>query len=1014
MRTRVALARTALICLLAGTRAIAQDATPATPADSPPPVTDAPASDAATPVPERAGKGFRLGQLQTDDLRVLYMAGPQDYLLPWASRNFLHSLALQQRIFGWKPWERPTVVLTDLSDYGNGAALVSPANIVAVEVSPTGHAFETMPSSERFHSLANHEIVHLATMDTWNATDARWRRFFGGKPRESDEQPETLLYNYLATPRRSTPRWYTEGSAVFMETWLSGGIGRAQGGYDEMVFRAMVRDDARFYSPIGVVSAGTAADFQTMTNAYLYGTRFISWLAYTRSPQQVITWLTRGPDSDRYYATQFERVFGLSIPEAWDEWIAWERGFQAKNLASVRQFPVSTGTRVSPRTFGSVSRSFIDAAGNQLVGAFLYPGVVSHVGTVSLADGSVRRLVDVKGPMKYLVSSTAFDPATRTFFYTADNVAYRDLMALDLGTGKAKMLVRDARIGDLAFDAAHRVLYGVRHENGYASLVRLAPPYRDWTQVLMLPYGKVITDLDVSPDGQLLSTSMEEVDSRQYLRVFRLADFVDGAADAPAPVAQFDFGQAVPEGFVFTPDGKALVGSSYYTGVSNLYRFEVATGAIDALTNAETGYFRPIPMADGRVLALEYSGTGFVPTVLEVRPLADVGAITFLGNEIAAKHPVVREWNAGSPAAVPLDALVRSREAYVPRRELRYDGGYPIVQGYRDGVALGWRIGFADPLHLYNLGISASWSLDGDLPSDERLHVRIDYRTLNWHARAWHNHADFYDLFGPIKRSRKGNAVALGYRKLLVYDEPRRIEWHADAAYYTGLDTLPANQNVGSTLDTLASAEVGIDYSNTRKSQASVDHEKGVDARALLSFDHAGAELYPKAQAGFDIGWALPLGNASIWLYNAAGVAGGDATSPLGYFYFGGFHNNRADKGAVKRYREFDTFPGVDIDAIQARRFAKTVLEFNAPPWRFESVGTSGFYLGYIRPAVFVGTLWVDDGSARRRLHDVGVQLDLNFTVMDHLPMTISVGYAQGFEDGQKLDDEWLVSLKVL
>ena len=1000
MRSRLALVRSALLCVACAGTAHAQETAPAT------------APPAASPLPERANVSFQLGQLQTDEIRVLWQAGQQDYLVPWAARNFLNSLELQQRIFRWKPWEKMTVVLTDLSDYGNGAALVSPANIIAAEVSPTGHAFETMPSSERMHSLANHELAHLATMDAWNDVDARWRRFFGGKPRETDEQPETILYNYLATPRRSTPRWYTEGSAVFIETWLSGGIGRAQGGYDEMVFRAMVRDDAHFYSPVGVVAAGTASDFQTMTNAYLYGTRFISWLAYTRSPEKVVEWLSRGPDSDRYYATQFQRVFGLPLPAAWNEWIAWEHGFQAKNLAAVRRFPVTTGTRVSPRTLGSVSRSFID--GDRMVGAFLYPGTVSHVGTVSLADGSVRRLVDVKGPMKYVVSSTAFDAATRTFFYTADNVAYRDLMALDLATGKARMLIRDARIGDLAFDATHRVLYGMRHENGYATLVRLAPPYADWTSLVTLPYGKVATDLDVSPDGTLLAATVEEVDARQYLRVFRLADFVAGADDAPAPVSQFDFGQAVPEGFVFTPDGKGLVGSSYYTGVSNLFRFDVATGKVDALTNAETGFFRPIPLADGRVLALEYSGTGFVPTMLEVRPLEDVGNITFLGLEIANKHPIVREWNAGSPKEVPLDSLVRSREPYIPRREMRYDGGYPILQGYRDGVAVGWRIGFADPLHLYNLSVSASVSVDSDVPDDERLHVRLDYRTLNWHLRAWHNNADFYDLFGPIKRSRKGDAVALGYRKLLVYDEPRRIEWHADAAYYTGLDTLPANQNVGSTLDTLASFELGIDYSNTRKSQASVDHEKGIDASGLLSIDHAGGQSFPKAQVDFDIGWALPLGNSSVWLYNAAGAAGGDESSPLGYFYFGGFHNNRVDKGAVKRYREFDTFPGVDIDAIAARRFAKTVLEWNAPPWRFESVGVAGFYLGYIRPAVFVGTLWVDDGTQRRRLHDAGVQLDFNFTVMDHLPMTISVGYAQGYEDGRRFDDEWLISLKVL
>ena len=42
-----------------------------------------------------------------------------------------------------------------------------------------------------------------------------------------------------------------EGSAVFMETWMAGGLGRAQGGYDEMVFRAKVHDHKRFFSPLG-------------------------------------------------------------------------------------------------------------------------------------------------------------------------------------------------------------------------------------------------------------------------------------------------------------------------------------------------------------------------------------------------------------------------------------------------------------------------------------------------------------------------------------------------------------------------------------------------------------------------------------------------------------------------------------------------------------------------------------------------------------------------------------------
>lgn len=972
----------------------------------------APAPGAAPAEAEAAAPAFALARLETEELRLLFQEPHQTHLTPYVARCFLNSLAFQKRIFRWTPYEKTTVVLTDFGDHGNGAALVSPQNIVTAEVSPTNHVFETMPGSERFHSLANHELVHVATMDAWNAQDARWRRFFGGKPRETDAHPETILYNYLATPRRSTPRWYTEGSAVFMETWMSGGIGRAQGGYDEMVFRAMVRDDAHFYSQLGVVSAGTAADFQTMTTAYLYGTRFFSWLAYTHTPEKVIDWLARDPESDRYYATQFERVFGKPLAQAWGEWIAWERGFQRANLESVRAFPATTGTRISPRTLGSVSRSFVDPADGTMIGAFLYPGTVSHVGTVSLADGSVRKLVDVKGPMKYSVSATAFDPATRTFFYTADNTAYRDLMALDVASGKARMLLKDARIGDLAFNAADRSLWGVRHENGYATLVRIPPPYRAFNQVLTLPYGKVMTDLDLSPDGRRLSATFEEVDARQYLRVYDTTALLAGTL---APVAQFDFGQAVPEGFVFSPDGRYLYGSSYYTGVSNLFRFEIATSEIRAVTNAETGFFRPIPLADGRLLALEYSGTGFAPTLLQPTPLDDVGAITFLGAQIAAKHPVIKTWNAGSPAAVPLDGMVTRRDAYVPRREMRFDGGYPIVEGYRDGVAVGWQVAWADPLHLYNLSLSASVSVDGNVPEDERLHLDVEYRTLNWHARYWHNNADFYDLFGPTKRSRKGDAFSLGYRKLIVYDEPRRLEWFVEAAHYTGLDTLPANQNVSSALEELTTAELGLEYSNTRKSQASVDHEKGIDWSLVGSADHAGGETFPKINGYLDLGFALPWSNASVWLYNDLGSAGGDAADSLANFYFGGFQNNYVDRGAVKRYREYQSFPGFEIDALAGQRFVKSVLELNLPPFRFEEVGTPAFYLGHIRPALFAGTLWLDDGfGTRRRFHDLGLQLDLSFTILDHLPMTVSVGYAQGFEDSRKVDDEWLFSLKVL
>src|SRR4029077_13365407 len=131
-----------------------------------------------------------------------------------------------------------------------------------------------------------------------------------------------------------------------------------QGGYDEMVFRAMVRDDAHFYDPLGLVSRGVKVDFQVTTNAYLYGTRFFTWLAYAYSPEKVIEWVRRDQDSKRYFYDQFQYVFGIPLEKAWQEWIVFEREFQRRNLAEVRKFPITPHRTLAGSPVGSVSRTY--------------------------------------------------------------------------------------------------------------------------------------------------------------------------------------------------------------------------------------------------------------------------------------------------------------------------------------------------------------------------------------------------------------------------------------------------------------------------------------------------------------------------------------------------------------------------------------------------------------------------------------------------------------------------------
>ena len=88
-----------------------------------------------------------------------------------------------------------------------------------------------------------------------------------------------------------------------------------------------------------------------------------------------------------------------------------------------------------------------------------------------MRDGRVDRIAPIRGPIIYTVASLAWDAGERALFYTTDNGSWRDLMCLDVDAGRTRVLLRDARIGDLAFSAPDGSLWGVRRANGICTLV---------------------------------------------------------------------------------------------------------------------------------------------------------------------------------------------------------------------------------------------------------------------------------------------------------------------------------------------------------------------------------------------------------------------------------------------------------------------------------------------------------------------------------------------------------------
>lgn len=951
--------------------------------------------------------------LQTQDLTLIYLGTADEYLAPYAARSFENSLQFHRRFLGYEPWDRVTVFLADFSDYGNAGAASAPRNLITAQIAPQSFAYETYPSNERIHTMMNHELVHLVAMDRTGRSDRFFRRLFHGKVYESPDDPETILYTYLTTPRLDAPRWYHEGVAVFVETWMAGGLGRAQGSYDEMVFRSMVRSGVSFYDPLGLVSEGTKVDFQHGVNSYLYGTRFVSYLAYQYSPESLLRWIGRSDESKAYYSSQFASIFGKTLDDAWADWVQWEHGFQQANLEKIRMFPTTPYEDRSNKALGSVSRAFFDPDAGKLYVGCEHPGSLASVVAVSMKDGSIETLKEIKGPILYSVTSLAWDPQARTLFYTTDNYAYRDLYSLDPSTGVSRMLLKDVRVGEIVFDPADRSIWGVRHFNGIATLVRIPYPYEEWYQIQSWPYGTVMYDLDISPDGRLLSASMGEIDGHHDLRIFEIESLLEGGTE---PTARHDFGTTIPSNFVFSPDGRYLFGSSYYTGASNIFRYEIGTGDLQAVSNAETGMFRPVPLSNDSLIVFRYTGAGFIPSKIEARPIEDVSAITFLGERLAAEHPVVKDWRIGSSAAIPLESMVTYQGDYRSFRSMDLESIYPIVEGYKDSWALGLRANFADPAQINRTTFTTSYSPDNALASDERLHMSLRFQRKGWTVDSKLNDADFYDLFGPTKTSRKGYSLGTGYRKTLVYDEPRNLEVGVNSTFYGNLEKLPDYQNVTATYDKLFQTTVRLSYRTMRASIGAVDYEKGIKAETIVTDNYVNGRSVPGIVGNFDAGFPLPLHNSSIWSRSSIGAAFGDLNDPFANYFFGAFGNNWVDHGSIRRYQEYYSFPGVNLNSVGGRNFVKSMLEWNLPPLRFKNVGTPGCYATWARASLFTSGIDtnLDVPSAERKLANLGAQVDVRFTVLSRLSMTLSFGGAIAVEKDTDRKEEFMASLKIL
>ena len=946
-------------------------------------------------------------------LNLVYYSEAHSFIVSHLARSYENTLTFYKKFFDYTPSEDTSIFLQDFSDWGNGGATAVPKNLVFLELSPFQHIYDMMPGYERMSLIMNHELVHVVTMDKPVGSSPFFRKLFSGKVMADKDNPLSMAYAYLTSPRTYTPRWYIEGIAVFMETWMDGGLGRALGSYDEMVFRTKVLENSTIYDAVGLESEGTAVDFQIGAISYLYGTRFFSHLALKYGPQKVVDWTSAGKGSKSYFAAEFKRTFGLPLSDEWAQWIQAEKEWQTANLNLIRKYPVTPFKPLTKEQLGSVSRAFYDPQRGKIYAGINYPGQVAHIASLDTASGRIDRICDVKGGTLYSVSSLAYDSSGGRIFFTTDNNAFRDLNVVDIQTGRSERLISDLRAGDLAFAPGDKSLWAIRHNAGLATIIRIDPPYNDWTAVYGFDYFTDIYDMDVSPDGAFLTAAVSDVSGRQKLVRMKTADL---RRETLAMETLSDFQTDSPANFVYSPDGLYLYGSSYFTGVSNIFRYDFRNKTMDVVSNCETGFFRPVPVSADSLIVFKFTGDGFVPGWIQSAVVKDAAAVRFLGQEIVNKYPVVKSWTAGSPTQIDIEAMTEYTGPYDSWGDIKLNSAYPILEAYKDFLSVGVRLDFRNPLRFNGFDIAASYTPAPSLPTNERMHLTVNYHLWSWTLSATYNGASFYDFFGPTKFSRKGYSLALEYSDFLIYDSPRTMEWDFKIAGYGGLEKMPDYQNVDATYTSFLMAGAGLRYNFVRRSLGAVDEEKGYRAHVFARANYVNGRLYPRLHGIFDYGIALPINHSSLWFRTSVGQSFGDRTNNFVKFYFGGFGNNWIDYQTEKRYREYYSFPGADLNAVGGRNYAKALLEWTLPPITFRRFGFLSLYCNWARVALFASGITTDFDSRpdSRTLWNIGAQIDFRVVLFSLLNSTFSVAYARAYEKGFGPKNEFMISLKIL
>jgi len=487
-----------------------------------------------------------------------------------------------QPTFNWIPKDRIEIILSDEIDTSNGFVIAPFLPALRITLYPT-HPDDINDVDDWLELLITHELTHALHIDKADGTPLILRKLFGRHP--------------LSFPNILQPAWLLEGLATYLETDKSRWIGRGQDDIYQMLMRMEVKNGIKSYEEVNLPTANWPAGI----TRYLYGVHFYQFLEAQYSRASINRFIADYSNNLTPFAlnTNSIRTYGKTMPELWEDFEAYLLKIYLPQFASISDKELVEGERITKNGF---FKYYLQPLEN---GNLIY----------AQYDGKTRPSLQIKKPKINKTETIAeirsdarldYHPkagviVSQIEMYRNTNYLY-DLFKINIKEKDIERITRGDRFRRAIWNPEGNKIIAVYNKNNEHTLALLNTDGQLIDLIWEGKSGEFIADLDWSHDGKYLVASVKRALGGWNIEKFSLEK------RKWVPLISAMKNEVQPR---FSADGRRILFSANYTGVYNIYAFDIKTKKITQISNVEGGAFRPVTDKNGRLYYIGYTHQGF-------------------------------------------------------------------------------------------------------------------------------------------------------------------------------------------------------------------------------------------------------------------------------------------------------------------------------------------------------------------------------------------------------------------